>query len=397
MVPLLLAGVGLACSSAPRVAPPTPSAPGASTTRGADVLFWNRAQKLAGFPRMDSIFPSHVVARGRRMRALPTGAPLALFAPGGARAALLDSMLALQETAGVLVLQNGRVRLERYALGHSRAGRWTSFSVAKSITSTLVGAAIRDGYIRGLDDSLTRYLPELAGSAYDGVTVRHLLTMTSGVAFNEDYADPNSDIARLYRTPPPQGEDVNVAYMRRMPREAAPGTRWHYKTPETNLTGLLVMRATGKPLATYLSEKIWRPYGMEQDATWLLDDGREQGGCCLQVALRDYARFGQFMLEGGRAGGRMVLPDGWVAAATTRQVATTQPGDGYGFQWWTSDGGAYSARGVFGQLLYVDPARRLVIVTSSAWSSADGQDLRQRRAQLIAEIARAVDGPVGAP
>jgi CubicO group peptidase (beta-lactamase class C family) len=305
-------------------------------------------------------------------------------------------MLASQETAGLLVLQDGRVRLERYALGHAAAGRWTSFSVAKSVTSTLVGAAIRDGYIRGLDDSLTRYLPELAGSAYDGVTVRHLLTMTSGVAFNEDYADPNSDIARLYRAPPPPGEDVNVAYMRRMPRQAAPGTRWNYKTPETNLTGLLVMRATGKPLATYLSEKIWRPYGMEQDATWLLDDGREQGGCCLQVALRDYARFGQFMLEGGRAGGRAVVPDGWVAAATTRQADIGRPGSGYGYQWWTSDDGTYAARGIFGQLIHVDAARRLVIVTSSAWPVASGPEMSQRRARLIEEISRAVDAQVGA-
>jgi CubicO group peptidase (beta-lactamase class C family) len=398
VVPLLLAAVGLACSPAPRVSAPAPtaSATAAPATRGADVLFWNRAQKLAGFPRMDSIFPSHVVARGRRVRALPAGPPLAAFAPGGARAALLDSMLASQETAGLLVLQDGRVRLERYALGHSRAARWTSFSVAKSVTSTLVGAAIRDGYIRGLDDALTRYLPELAGSAYDGVTVRHLLTMTSGVAFNEDYADPNSDIARLYRTSPPPGEDVNVAYMRRMPRQAAPGTRWNYKTPETNLTGLLVMRATGKPLATYLSEKIWRPYGMEQDATWLLDGEREQGGCCLQIALRDYARFGQFMLEGARAGGRAVVPEGWVAAATTRQADIGRPGSGYGYQWWTSDDGSYAARGIFGQLIHVDAARRLVIVTSSAWPVASGPEMSQRRARLVEEITRAVDAQVGA-
>jgi CubicO group peptidase (beta-lactamase class C family) len=189
---------------------------------------------------------------------------------------------------------------------------------------------------------------------------------------------------------------VNVAYMRRMPRQAAPGTRWNYKTPETNLTGLLVMRATGKPLATYLSEKIWRPYGMEQDATWLLDDGREQGGCCLQVALRDYARFGQFMLEGARAGGRAVVPDGWVAAATTRQADIGRPGSGYGYQWWTSDDGTYAARGIFGQLIHVDAARRLVIVTSSAWPVASGPEMSQRRARLIEEISRAVDAQVGA-
>jgi CubicO group peptidase (beta-lactamase class C family) len=369
-------------------APPRPD----FGNRGAEVLQWDRAQKLAGFPRMDSLFPARVVARGARVRPLPRGAPLAPFVAGGARAAMLDSFMVAQETAGLLVLHDGRVRLERYALGHSAEGRWTSFSVAKSVTSTLVGAAIRDGYIKGLEEPITAYVPELRGSAYDGVTVRQLLTMTSGVAFNEDYADPGSDIARLYRSTPPPGMDATVSYMRTMPREAPPGTRWRYKTPETNLAGLLVMRATGKPLAEYLSEKIWRPYGMEREATWLVDGiGNEQGGCCLNATLRDFARFGQFILEGARIDGRPVVPDDWLAAATTKQADIGQPGQGYGYQWWTADGGTFHARGIFGQFIHIDPARRLVVAMSSAWPVATGRAQSQARLALVAELARAVD------
>jgi CubicO group peptidase (beta-lactamase class C family) len=402
-LPLVLTAVasllGACARGRPASAGPTAHAPPRADvgTRGAEVLQWNRAQKLAGFPRMDSLFPAHVVARGARVRPLPGGAPLAPFVPGRARAALLDSLMVAQETAGLLVLHDGKVRLERYALGHSAAGRWTSFSVAKSITSTLVGAAIRDGYIKGLAEPITAYIPELRGSAYDGVTVRHLLTMTSGVAFNEDYADPDSDIARLYRSTPPPGMDATVSYMRTMPREAPPGTRWRYKTPETNLAGLLVMRATGKPLAEYLSEKIWRPYGMEREATWLVDGiGNEQGGCCLNATLRDFARFGQFILDGARVEGRPIVPDDWLATATTKQADIGQPGVGYGFQWWTSDDGTFHARGIFGQLIYVDPARRLVVAMASAWPVATGRAQTQARLALLAEIARAVDGTAAA-
>ena len=227
--------------------------------------------------------------------------------------------------AGVLVLHDGAVRLERYALTGGRQVRWHSFSIAKSITSTLVGAAMRDGSIKSLDDPVTRYITDLRGSAYDEVTVRQLLTMTSGVRWNEDYTDLKSDVARMYAEPPAPGLDMTVSYVRRLPREAPPGTKWVYKTSETNLVGVLVMAATGKPLADYLSEKIWRPYGMERDAEWMLDDiGHEQGGCCLAMTLRDLGRFGQFILDGatdrpGAGSDRHVASGGHARAGFHRQ------------------------------------------------------------------------------
>jgi len=358
----------------------------------AAVLMWTEAQKVAGFPKMDSLFPSHVVAHGANVRPLAAGAPLAAFAAGGEKAAMLDEYIAAQKVSGLLVLHDGKIRLERYALGYSAQGRWTSFSVAKSLTSTLVGAAIKDGYIKSLDAPVTQYIAGLRGSAYEGVTVRQLLTMTSGVKWNEDYADPTSDIARLYAVQPEPGVDANVSYARHLVREAPAGSKWVYKTIETNLIGVLVMEATKKPLADYLAEKIWKPAGMERDAAWMVDAiGHEQGGCCLSVSLRDYARVGQFILDGARVNGTSIVPDGWLEAATHKQAETGVPGGGYGYQWWTNDDGTFDARGIFGQLIHIDPARKLVVVLNSAWPVASGRAQGMARGAMIAAITAAVD------
>jgi CubicO group peptidase (beta-lactamase class C family) len=348
---------------------------------GAEVLFWSQEQREANFPAMETLFPGHIVKAGSRPRALPQGAPIAL------PAAEIDAFMARQKVAGLIVLKDGQIALERYGLGFGREGRWTSFSVAKSFTSTLVGAAIRDGHIASVDDPVTRYIPDLAGSGYDGVTVAQLLTMTSGVRWNEDYTDPQSDVARMYATPVPVGTDPTVAYMRTLPRESAPGTKWVYKTGETNLIGVLVARATGKPLANYLSEKVWRPYGMEQDAFWMIDpSGREVSGCCLSVSLRDYARMGQFALEGGRG----VVPDGWFADATAAKAQTGAPGYGYGYQWWTYPEGRFGAQGIFGQSILVDPKQRVVIAMVSAWPKATDRAMSADRAAFQQKLLAAV-------
>ena len=178
-----------------------------------------------------------------------------------------------------------------------------------------------------MDDKVSAYVPALKGSAYDDVSIRQLLTMTSGVRWNEDYADPNSDVAQFNKHQPEEGVDALVSYMRRLPREAPAGTRWHYSTGETNLVGVLLGEATGKPLATYLSEKIWVPAGMEQQATWIVNrSGKEISGCCIQAASRDLARFGVFVLNGARVGGQGIVPEGWLAEATSERIATNQPG-----------------------------------------------------------------------
>ncbi len=376
----------LTVSAAPAPAPVLTADEMARVRRmGAEILFWNQAQRDANFPKMEALFPGHIVKAGKHVRLLPNGRSIEV-AMGGADA--VTAAIADNNISGLLVLKDARVVLERYARTLTREGRWTSFSVAKSFTSTLVGAAVKDGYIKSIDDPVTRYLPELTGSGYDGVSIRQVLTMTSGVKWNEDYFDPNSDVAKMYLKPVPAGQDSTTAYLRTLPSEAAPGTKWVYKTGETNLIGVIVTRATGKPLADYLTEKIWKPVGMERDAFWMVDaGGQEIGGCCLSVSLRDYARMGQFMLEGAKG---LVL-DGWVAAATGTTVQTDNPKQFYGYQWW-SQPGRFDARGIYGQMIHVDPKRRLVVAIVGAWPAAVGPQLSAKREALLAKINEAVDG-----
>lgn len=336
-----------------------------------NVLFWTIPQRDAAFRALDSmpiLARANVIESGDTVFSLPKGKPISI-------ASNVDTYMAEQRTAGLVIIHDGKVRLEKYGLEFGAQGRWTSFSVAKSFTSTLVGAAIKDGFINSIDDKVSDYIPDLKGSVYDDVSIKQLLTMTSGVKWNEDYEDKNSDVARFNEHQAEPGVDVTVSYMRALPREAPAGSKWVYKTGETNLIGVLVSSATGKRLADYLSEKIWAPFGMEQDASWLLGfTGHEISGCCIQAATRDYARFGLFMLGGAMAGGKAVLPDDWISPATTKQVDIGSSGKGYGYQWWTYDDGSFSAQGIFGQGIFIDPKRKLVIASNSNWPRANDQE-----------------------
>jgi CubicO group peptidase (beta-lactamase class C family) len=293
-------------------------------------LFWTPAQQRIGYRNIEKIFPTRTVKRGAKVAALPNDpAKLAVSYQFQGAEWNTEKFMQANRVAGLLVIQHGKVLLERYALGQSAHDRWTSFSVGKSVTSTPIGAAIKDGSIKGLDAPIIDYIPTLKGSAYDGVSVRQLLTMTSGVKWNEDYSDPNSDVNQFaLGNPGPDGENPIVAYMKKLPREAPPGSKWVYKTGESDLMGVLLARATHKHPAEYLSEKIWSTYGMERDAVWMLDrSGEELGGCCISMTLRDYGRFALFFMHGGKIHGSSILPDGWIAEATRAQVPK------YGFQW----------------------------------------------------------------
>lgn len=354
-----------------------------------DVLFWSQPQRDAGFRALDRLpvlAKAHEVAASATPSPLPPGPPLALPVD-------VDAYMAQQRSAALVILHDGKLRLERYGLGFDREGRWTSFSVAKSLTSTLLGAAVRDGHIRSLDDKVSDYIQEMKGSAYDAVSIRDLLTMTSGVRWNENYGDPQSDVARFNNHRPEEGVDALVSYLRKLPRAAPAGTRWNYSTGETNLVGILVARATGKPLATYLSEKIWQPAGMEQKATWILSStGQEISGCCVQAATRDFARFGQFILDGARVGGQPIVADGWLAEATTKRADIGQPGRGYGYQWWTYDDGSFAARGIFGQGIFIDPKRRLVIASNGNWAGgASNRVDSAAREDFYKAVRKAID------
>jgi CubicO group peptidase (beta-lactamase class C family) len=355
----------------------------------ANVLFWTIPQRDAAFRMVDRIpivGKANIIEAGDDVYPLPKGDSMTIGTD-------VDAYMKAQRTAGLVIVHDGKIRLEEYGLNFSGDGKWTSFSVAKSFTSTLVGAAIKDGHIKSIEDKVSAYIPDLKGSAYDDVTIRQLLTMTSGVKWNEDYTDPKSDVALFNQHKAENGMDVTVSYMRKLPREAPAGTKWVYKTGETNLIGVLVSSATKKKLADYLSEKIWAPFGMEQDGSWLLGStGHEVSGCCVQASTRDYARFGMFMLGGAKIGGQSIFPDDWISPATTKQADIGVAGKGYGFQWWTYDDGSYAAQGIFGQGIFIDPKRRLVIASNSNWPKAtDPETVGQQREAFYKSVQAAVD------
>jgi CubicO group peptidase (beta-lactamase class C family) len=329
------------------------------------------------FRNIDRLFATRTVSRGRSIQELPTQ-PLSMddffFDHQGQRYDLYD-LLALNRVSGLLIVQAGVVRFERYLLGNDQSTRWMSMSVVKSMTATLIGAAIHDGFIGSIDDPVVKYLPRFTGTAYDGVSIRQLLLMASGVAWNETYTDPTSDRRRMLEAQIAQQPGAILALMASLPRAAEPGMRWNYSTGETQLAAALVRAATGKPVAEYLSEKLWAPLGMESDATWWLEshDGLEIGGSGLSATLRDYARFGLFLLNDGVIDGRRVLPEGWMEDAASRHVINGQEIE-YGYMLWPLHGRSYAAIGIFGQFVFVDPERDLVVAMWSAQPKPTGRE-----------------------
>ena len=328
------------------------------------------------FRNIDRLFPTRTVPRGAPPMILPAAAtPLSRvsFSDRGTRYDL-ESYLELNRVTGLLVLKDGRIALERYRLGNSERTHWMSMSMAKSITSTLIGAALKQGYIASLSDSVTRYVPALAGSAYEGVSVRDVLMMSSGVRWTETYTDASSDRRRLLEAQVSQVAGSAMAIMRSLPRAAAPGTVNNYSTGETQVAAEILRSAVRRPLATYLSDRIWSRVGMEADANWWLDspDGVEIGGSGFSATLRDYGRFGLFVLNGGVAAGEAILPDGWIREATSPKTLRGGAPLDYGYLWWPGRGGAYAAEGIYGQWLYINPAAQVVIVVWSAQAKPTG-------------------------
>lgn len=334
------------------------------------------------FRNIDRLFPTRTVNRGGAATPLETAAkPLTdvKFQSNGKTVDLFD-YLSLNRVAGLVILKDGKIAYEDYELGNSEATRWMSMSVAKSISSTLVGAAIKDGYIKSIDDPVTHYLPELAGGAYDGVSIRNLLQMASGAKWDETYTDPNSDRRHMLERQLEGKPGTIVAMMAKLPRAHEPGTAWNYSTGETHLVGALVRAAVGRPVSVYLSEKIWSKLGMEQDATWWVEspNGLEVGGSGFSATLRDYARFGQFVLNKGVINGESVVPEGWFDQAGSPKELSGKTVN-YGYMWWplgapagTPNESAFTARGIFGQYVYVNPKERVVIAMWGARSKPTG-------------------------
>ncbi|MGE6919226.1 serine hydrolase domain-containing protein [Achromobacter kerstersii] len=314
-------------------------------------------------------FASDTVARGERVRDLPLrpGGLPALRIEDQGRVFDLYDYLATNGVAGLLVLKRGQVAFETYQRGITPDTRWNSCSLAKSVAATLVGVALKEGAIDSLDDPVTKYAD--LGGVYREVSLRQMLRMCSGVQWNEDYGDPASERRRLLDVQARWQAGGIRNFMKALPARQPAGQAWAYNTGESYLLSAVMEGATGMRLADYLQSRLWSRLGMESDATWWSESpgGMTISGSGMNATLRDYARFGQFVLDGGKVDGERLLPDGWVAEAGApyRIGDTDIP---YGYMWWIPElkdpalQGTFQAEGIYGQFIHINPAQELVVV-----------------------------------
>jgi CubicO group peptidase (beta-lactamase class C family) len=286
------------------------------------------------------------------------------------------------DTTGLLILKGNQVLFENYYLGADRQDNFLSFSAGKSFVSTLVALAVADGKIASIEDPIAKYLPELKGSAYEPARIRDVLQMSSGTSYSEEYEDPHSDIAEFARIVDTSRGGL-YDFARSFKAVRPPGQKFYYASTDTEVLGALVARVTKTSLSAYMSERLWKPIGAQAPARWILDQpgtaGREMAAGGLQVQLRDYGRFGMLFANDGRVGDHQLLPPGWVEAATRPKApyvdfGKLEPGEplGYGYQWWCIPGPdhRFTAEGIHGQFVMVDPVEHVVVVKVSAWSRA---------------------------
>jgi CubicO group peptidase (beta-lactamase class C family) len=325
--------------------------------------------------RIDEIYPARKVPKGAEVLPLKrAGKEPALSYSHTFGSSTLDEYLSRNRTTGLLVLKGDTILVERYQYERKPEQRMTSYSMAKTIVSMLFGIALHEGKIKSLDDLAEAYVLELKGHPYGATPLRHLLSMSSGVRFTENYGGKD-DVAELGRlTYGRQSEGGAASVMPFRTRDRAAGAKFSYSSAETQVLGLVVRAATGRTLAEYASEKIWQPMGAEADANWLIDKGGyEMAYASFNATLRDYARLGMLLANDGARDGKQIIPAEWVRAATTAPAPQFQPGQaqsywGYGYQTWIfpGDGRRFQLRGLRGQIICVDPQTKVVVVHTAA-------------------------------
>lgn len=367
--------------------------------KAEDFLLWPPNVQAYGYRIVDRLFNSRVIEKPAVATPLIYGKPLQVeYEAGGMKVGIGDFM-DRNAVSGLLVIKDGTVVTERYGLGLRPHERWSTMSTVKSMTATLVGVAIHDGAIGSLHDKVTRYVPAVSGSAYEDVSIRDLLTMSSGIEWNEDYADKQSHVNRYSKSLADGVPGGVFKLLRGLPRVHAPGTHWHYNTGDTFLLGAALRSAVGMPLAQFMSRRIWAPCGMEFDAFYTLEspDGLEIGGSRAGIALRDFGRFAKFVLDEGRVNGVSMLPDGWNDEANAKSFAFSDADkaslpmtrsaslDGYGYSWWIAEDGALAAAGFAGQRIYINRKERLAIITLAAFPQAkySGPGDHDRLAEVV--------------
>ena len=330
------------------------------------------------FRSMDELFTTRTVARSGPVWELPREDHALDFGYEfeGSRYSP-EQFLDRTYTNALLVLKDGRIVSETYRNNTGPDTRFMGWSMTKSLTSLLVGAALQEGRIASLDDTIETYLPELIGGGYEGVTVRQILQMRSGVDYDERYDFANPGLAASNHINALVKNTARfVEPARTIGRAHRPGEVFQYKTLDTAVLGWLLERVSGgNTIAGYMAQRLWEPLGAESDGFFIMDGppgvGREFNGAGFNATARDYARIGQMMLDGGRANGRQIVPADWVAVSS-RPTVPEQGGEmGYGYQWWTLGDGSYSAIGLQGQYIFVDPRSRTVVVKLSYFPPGD--------------------------
>lgn len=345
-----------------------------------------QARNLVGsHSHFDQIFPARKVTRPAAASPLRRArAPMAFAYEHEADRRSIADYLARQPATGLLIIKGDTILAEHYQYGRTDRDRFTSQSMAKTIVAMLIGIAVAERKIRSIDEPADAYVPELQGTEYGRTPLRALLHMSSGVAFSEDYGG-RDDNARLGRGLRLAGEPVSAAAVvgQFNERIAKPDTKFRYASSETEVLSLVLGRAVGRPVADYLGEKVWRPIGAEADATWVIDRfGTEMGYCCFNAVLRDYARLGRLLAQDGNWQGRQIIPRQWVIEATTVAAPHLAPGTatryfGYGYQTWLLPGERrmFSLRGIRGQVMFVDPASKLVMVQTAVRKQPTGDPM----------------------
>ncbi len=365
-------------------------------TRLAAVLTLFEPDRIVGnFTAMDRLFESRTMPlSGAPASEQPRG-PDMQMPPG------FDAWAAERSVTAIVVLKDGVIRHESYPL--SEPGREDdpalrtriSWSVAKSFLSVLTGILLEEGAIQSLDDPVTRYVPALQGSAYDGTSLRQLMWMASGVVFDEDYLDFWSDINKMGRVLA-LGRSMDAFAAGLTDTFAPPGTDWQYVSIDTHVLGMVLRGATGRPLPDLMKEKLLDPLRLEVEPYYVTDGygvAFALGG--LNLTTRDYARFGDMVARGGvTADGARIVSEAWIAESTAATAPTGEGESGYGYQWWIPEGsgpGQVLARGVYGQYIHIDRPRGVVIAVNAADRLFRDPGVHEANVAMLRQIAEALD------
>ncbi|MCA4894734.1 MAG: serine hydrolase [Cytophagales bacterium] len=342
------------------------------------LTFFDKGNISENFRGVKNIFPTTTVPKPDRSDIFPMSSkPYSLPTSFQVNDSTVDTnaFLDFTLTDALIVIQNDTVRYESYSNGFKVDDHHISWSMSKSVVSALLGIAIGEGKIKSIEQTVTDYLPDFAGTGYDKVRIKDLLQMSSGVGFNEDYGDFNSDInlmGRYFALGMPMAD-----FAKTLKREREPGTYNHYVSIDTQVLGMILTKATGQSITQYMNEKLWSQIGSEAEAFWIVDkSGMEFALGGLNATARDYAKLGQLFLDTGKWQGRQIVPREWVLASITPDAPHVMPGkranaelaDGYGFQWWIPEGskGEFDAQGIYDQFIYIDPKSKMVIVKLSS-------------------------------